>query len=246
VNSWQTELEMHSSLQNTITITELLLSSYQIIQASIQMAQAKTKIQTEILNITTLSLNDTFDTIFQAQNNDTQPLKIAIQQLEQGQEQIKHACKILQNFGPQLITIHPSIIKQFINNFKKVILIWAAQQNDFITEFELVKNEFLATAHQFDDVKKIFEVIVASHNFDNNYLTQGSQTISTTYRKIEKTLLQLTNTRSLGIQKLQILFTTFYKMHYQILYDKLHSQNNLTLSSTQQYQFPDPNDLFIL
>jgi hypothetical protein len=94
---WQDECIAQLSTQEIITIADMLLLSYQVVQASVAMTQARLIIQAELLNIVTLSINDTFDARMQAQNNDLTTIKNAVATIEESQEKIKFACNALNN-----------------------------------------------------------------------------------------------------------------------------------------------------
>lgn len=244
VTAWEKSCIKDLSTKELITITDALLLSYQLVEASLVLSKTKLVLQSEIFKIVTLSINDTFETTIQAQNNDTSVMKKAIYNMEEAQDHIKSACDKLKKFGPLLLHITPQVTQQFIANLKKIILAWATQQESTITNFEKVQQEFLTTSQLFSAIKNIFEEIVEDQKLEHNYLLEGTNSITTMYKKIEKTLAKLTETRLEGILKLNDLFTTFFKLHYQVLYDKLKDEENIELQAISEKKLPLPADLF--
>jgi len=248
VEQWNNDCIAILSPQEIVTITDTILLSYQVIQASLIMSQARLVIQSELFNIITLSINDTFDVRLQAQNNDLTKIKDAVTAIEQAQEQIKFACNALKSFGPLIINIDPSTIQLFISNLKDVILVWSKSQHDTILEFEEVKQEFITTAHLFSNIKNIFDLIACTETTEHSQLLQGANSLTDMYQKIENTFARLTITRKVGVANLETILRLFFKYHYQVLYDYLqeHDMANITLTCTSQRKLPMPQEIFII
>lgn len=248
VNDWNEKCIAQLSSEDLVTITDILILSYQIIESSIIMSSAKLTMQSEIFNIVTLSINDSIETTVQAQNNDTKPIKEAINNLEIAQEKIKTACKLIQSFTPLLIKITPQVTKTFIKNIKKTILIWASKQTETINDFEDIKQEFITTAHLFANIRNIFDEIIDETSDEKNYLLEGANSVTTMYKNIEKTFKKLTITRLHGLQKLDRLFKIFFKMHYTKLFNALKIKNTapMYLQSLESKELPHPEALFAL
>ena len=157
ISVWQDECIMQLSTQEIVTIADMLLLTYQVVQASVIMAQARLVIQAELLNIVTLSINDSFDVRIQVQKNDLTNIKNAVTTIEQAQEKIKTACKSLKNFAPLLVNINPTAIQLFISNLKNVILIWGKTQQETVAELKNIKQELIETIDIFSDTTNIFD-----------------------------------------------------------------------------------------
>lgn len=235
VTTWDDTCIKKLSTEEIIVLTDMLLLSYQVVQASVTMSQARLVIQSDLFNIITLSINDTFDVRMQAENNDLTIIKNAVLDIEQAQEQIKSACKTLTNFGPLLINIDPIVIQLFIFNLKTIILNWAKQQHSTMDDFQTVQEEFSSTAHLFKDVKTIFKTIITTDPIEHNQLLHGTNSLTNMYKKIEDTIANLTIIRQESLANFNIILTLFFKLHYQALYNHLPNNN-----------LPDPEAVFIL
>ena len=248
VNVWKDECISKLSTTDIITITDTILLSYQIVEASLIMSQARLVIQSELLNIVTLSINDTFDVGIQVQNNDFTRMKCAISELEQAQEHIKSACANLKRFIPLIISIDPCTIQILIANFKSVILHWVKTQDVTVANFEQVKQEFITNAHLFAHVNNIFQIIVATETIEHCQLLHGANSLTDMYKKIENTLALLTVTRQEGVAQLDMLLTLFFKLHYQVLYDHLQENYNhdLKLIATSNNKLLYTDQIFAL
>jgi|GEM_PF-915926 len=248
VNSWKNDCISQLSTEDIIIITDTILLSYQVVQASIMMLQARLVIQSELFNIVTLSINDTFDVRIQAQNNDLTAMKDSIKTIEESQEQMKFAYDTLKKFGPLLINIDPSTIQFFISNLKGVILNWAKTQHETITDLQAVQQEFMTTADLFSNIRNIFDVIITTEPVEHSHLLHGANSITGMYKKIEDTLARLTITRQDGLANLETLLTLFFKHHYEVLYNHLQMNNidEIILQSTLDHKLPNPQNIFLL
>jgi hypothetical protein len=243
---WEKECITSISPADLIIIIDTMLLSYQIVQASLIMSKARLKIQSELLNIVTLSINDTFDVGIQIQNNDFTEMKRAILELEQAQEQIKLACIDLKKFIPTLINIDPCTIQILITNFKSVILHWIKTQNETVLNFDQVKQEFITAAHLFSHVNNAYQTIAAAESIEHSQLLHGANSLTDMYKKIENTIALLTETRQEGMGQLEALLTLFFKLHYQVLYDHLqyHQDQSNKMIATPQYKLLSPYQIF--
>jgi len=248
VNHWKNECISKLSTADIITITDTILLSYQIVQASLIMSRARLVMQSEILNIVTLSINDTFDVSIQVQNNDFSVMKQAILELEQAQEQIKTASTNLKGFIPLLISIDPCTIQILITNFKSILLNWTKTQDETIANFEQVKQELITNAHLFAHVNNMFQTISAAEPTEYHHLLQGTNSLTDMYKKIENTFALLTSTRQEGVAQLDTLLTIFFKLHYQVLYDHLLKNYNhdLKLIATSNNKLISPDQIFAI
>ena len=248
VNVWKDECISKLSTADIITITDTILLSYQIVEASLVMSQARLVIQSELLNIVTLSINDTFDVGIQVQNNDFTRMKQAISELEQAQEKIKTACTNLKKFIPFIIKIDPATIQILIANFKTVILHWVKTQNVTVANFQQVKQELITNADLFAHVNNIFQIIVATETVEHCQLLHGANSLTGMYKKIENTLALLTETRQEGVAQLDTLLTLFFKLHYQVLYDHLQENYDydLKLVATSNNKLQKPDQIFAI
>ena len=170
VDTWQHECIDKLSPQEIMIVADMLLLSYQVVQASVIMSQARLVIQSELLNIVTLSINDTFDVRIQAQNNDLTQIKQAVTNIEQAQETMKSACNSLKGFAPLIIKIDPTVIQKFIASFKEVILHWAKTQHETIGQFEQFHEELGSTADLLNQVNCVFQTIIATDPIDQSQL----------------------------------------------------------------------------
>jgi len=247
VTSWKNECIGQLTTQEILTLSDVILLSYQVIQASVTMSQARLVIQAELFNISTLSINDTFDARIHAQNNDFKKIKCAITEIEDAQEKIKSACNTLKQFGPSLINMNPSTIQLFISNLKDVILHWAKTQQGIIDNFEQIKQEFISTPHLFTNINTIFETIVSSDQVEHSQLLHGANSLTFMYKKIENMLANLTLIRQESTANFGTLLTLFFKYHYQILYDCLqNNEKDFYIIATQDHTLPYPDQIFIL
>lgn len=248
VTMWEQDCIEKMSAADLIIITDTMLLSYQIVQASLIMSKARLKIQSELLNIVTLSINDTFDVGIQIQNNDFTEMKRAIFELEQAQEQIKLACIDLKKFIPTLINIDPSAIQILITNFKSVILHWIKTQDETVLNFEQVKQEFITSAHLFSHVNNAYQTIIATESIEHSQLLHGANSLTDMYKKIENTIALLTETRQEGMGQLEALLTLFFKLHYQVLYDHLqyHHDKDNKMIATPHYKLLSPYQIFTI
>jgi len=244
--TWKENCLSQLSTQELATIADTILLSYQVVQASITMSQERLTIQSELLNLATLSINDTFDARMQAQNNDLTIIKNAIVKFEEAQNQVKFACDTLKEFGPLVIAINPKTIQTLITNLKKVMLHWAKDQNSTITDLENIKHEFMVTQDLFTNIKTVFDTIIVTDPIDQSQLLAGANSVTNTYHNIEVVIAHLTETRKKGIQELDKLLTSFFKYHYEALYDFLKNadQTSICLSATHNHKLPTPDDNF--
>lgn len=245
---WKNECIAQLSTQEIITITDVLLLSYQVVQASITIHQARLTIQEELLNIVTLSINDSFDVSMQAQNNDLTAIKNAVIAIEQAQEKMKFACNALINFGPLVINIDPASIQFFISNLKTFILNWAKNQQNTMTKLGKIKREIVTTMDLFTDVKNIFNTIVTNDPIEHGQLLQGANSLTDMYKKTENMIASITEIRQESLASFNTLLTLYFKCHYQVLYDCLQNSNNvdLFLMATPDHTLPHPEDIFAL
>ncbi len=245
---WQDECIMQLSTQEIATIADMLLLSYQVVQASVVMTQARLVIQKELLDIVTLSINDTFDASMQAQNNDLTTIKNAIITIEESQEKIKFACNALKHFGPLVINIDPIAVQSFISNLKDVILQWAKTQQEQVAELEILKEEFITTTNLFGDFKIIFDTIVEADPAKHNQLLQGSNSLTNMYKKTENFIGYFTVIRQKSLADFNRLLTLYFKNHYQILYNRLQKfdATEFKLITMPDQKAPHPEQLFIL
>ena len=246
VTTWHNECIDKLSTQEVMIIADMLLLSYQVVQASVIMSQARLVIQTELLNIVTLSINDTFDARMQAENNDLSKIKQAVTEIEYAQEKMKFACNKLKGFAPILIKIDPTVIQIFIANFKEVILNWAKNQHETMDEFEHVQEEFSSTANLFAQVKTIFQTIITKNPIEHSQLLHGTNSLTNMYNTIENMLAHLTDIRQKSLTHFNAILTLYFKSHYQILYNHLQNIDalDLKLASTQNHTLPNPELIF--
>ncbi|MGZ6251365.1 MAG: hypothetical protein ACXWL2_05010 [Candidatus Chromulinivorax sp.] len=233
--------------EQLIILADTLLLTFQIVQASTQMAQARLVMQNELLNIISLSLTDSFDVHLQAQNNDMTMLKNAITTIEQAQEKIKFACDTLKNFGPLLINIDPTIIQQFIYHLKSAIILWARTQEKTILNLQDIHEEISKATNLFADIKIVFEKINISESTDHTLLFHGANHLSDMYKQIEHIIGQLTIIRQESIENFNIFLTLFFKIHYQILYNQItvsDKNNTIQYSAIADYTLPNPDTIF--
>ncbi|MDP3787751.1 MAG: hypothetical protein Q8Q60_00360 [Candidatus Chromulinivorax sp.] len=244
--SWQDDCIAQLSTQEVATIADMLLLSYQIVQASVIMTQARLIMQKELLDIVTLSINDTFDVSMQAQKNDLSTIKSAITTIEESQEKIKFACNALKYFGPLVINIDPIAIQSFIANLKNVILTWAKTQQDMVAELEILKEEFITTTNLFGDFKIIFDTIVEADPAEHNQLLQGANSLTNMYKKTENFIGYLTVIRQKSLADFDKLLTVYFKDHYQILYNRLQNVDTTAykLIAMPDQKAPHPDQLF--
>ncbi len=234
------------STDEIISIVDMLLLSYQIVQASVTMSQARLTMQKELLNIVTLSINDNFDVHIQAENNDLTNIKQAIELIEQSQEQIKSAYGKLKKFGPIVINIDPCIIQMFIANFKNVTLTWAKNQHTTIAEYDLLQDEIMKSMQAFAPIKSVFNNIASSKTIDQSQLLHGTNNLTDMYSNIEDVVAHLTHIRQKSLANFNEILIAYFKSHYQILYNHLHHKAALkfAISTIENHQFPDPEKHF--
>lgn len=256
VQLWQEESMGNLSIQELITITDVLLLSYQVAQASCMMALEKLRIQTELFTIVTLAIHDSFDASLQAQNNDFTHIKQSIHTIEQAQEQIKFACNTLKSFGPLLIHCNPAPIQLFIANFKQLIVEWAKSQQITLDELGSLQENFVTTAHYYERLKNIFEEVHTSPIPEQGQLVDGANTLHEFYDNIEQMIAKLTATRHQSTLNFHALLTLYFKRHYQLLYDYIQHHviidtetidvHSYTIMATQNHQLPDPETFFAI
>jgi len=248
VTMWEQECISKLTTQEIVTLTDMLLLSYQVVQASFTMSQARLIIQSELFNIVSLSINDTFDARIQAQNNDLTTLKKAILSIEQAQEQIKFACDTLKNFGPIVININPMVIQLFIANLKTAILHWAKIQHNTVDGFDRIQNEFIVTANIFNVIKNDFEIISSTDKTDHHQLLHGANNVTDMYKKIENLIAQITTIRQQSIVSFNTLLTFYFKAYYEVFYNHLKNvdMQEFKFFATSQNTLPYPDQLFTI
>ena len=245
VTVWQDESISKLSTQEITILTDVILLSYEVVQASIIMAQARLTIQTELFKIVTLSINDTFDVRIQAQNNDLTNIKNAVSRIEEAQEKIKFACNTLKEFGPLIININPTVIQHFISNLKSVILNWGKAQHQTISDLELIEKELVLDPDTFLNIKNVVDV---NDLTEHNQLLQGANNLTNLYKKVESIVANITTIRRESSSNFSQLLTIFFKSHYQVLYEKLQSINDedINLVATSDNKLPCPEQIFVL
>ena len=248
VTIWHNECIAQLSHQEIITLTDVLLLTHQVVQSSITIHTARLVIQSELLDIVTLSINDTFDVSMQAQNNDLTRIKKAIHIIEDAQEKMKFACNALTSFGPLLINTNPTVIQFFISHLKTLILYWAKNQQKTITDIECIQQEIVTTIDLFSDVKNTFNTIITTNPVEHNYLLQGANNLTSMYKKAENMVAHLTTIRQDSLISFNTLLTLYFKSYYQILYDYLQNSNcdDINLIATKNHKLPHPEDIFAL
>ena len=248
ISVWQDECITQLSTQEIVTIADMLLLSYQVVQASVVMAQARLVIQAELLNIVTLSINDSFDVRIQVQKNDLTNIKNAVTTIEQAQEKIKLACKSLKNFAPLLVNINPTAIQLFISNLKNVILIWGKSQQETVTELKNIQQELVATSDIFSDTIHIFDTIIATEPIEHSQLLQGTNSLTKMYKNTENIFASLTQIRQESIEHFSNLLMLYFKYHYQVLYNQLEHTDYRAckLITIQDQKLPEPELIFVL
>ena len=247
-DDWNEQSVQNLSTKDVATMSEILILSYDIAHSSVKMSQAKLLMQLELFNIITLSINDNFDTTMQAQNNNTSNMKAAIAELEKAQDQVKKSFSLLKNFGSLFVNINPQVTQKLILNLKAIILKWAKTQKDTINHIEHIKDDFITTANLFSNVETIFETIIKSDPINPSILLEGTNSVTDAYKKTEQTLKELTITRQSITADFNILFTLFFKHHYQHLYNRLQEDNgeSFEMISIENGKLPDPEDFFIV
>jgi len=242
---WQDESISKLSTQEIIILTDVILLSYQVVQSSIIMSQARLTIQTELFKIVTLSINDTFDVRIQAQNNDLTNIKTAVTTIEDAQEKIKFACNTLKDFGPLIININPTVIQHFISNLKAVILNWGKSQHQTVFDLELIEKELVIDPHFFSTIKDVLE---DKNSTEHNQLSQGANSVTSMYKKIENTIANLTAIRKESSLNFSQVLTIFFKSHYEALYNQLSEIDNDTINliATSDNKLPNPEQIFIV
>ena len=245
---WRNTCIEQLSTEEIVTITDIILLSYQVVQASVIMSQARLTIQSELFNLITLSINDTFDVRLQAQNNDLTNIKHAVTAIEDAQEKIKFACNALKKFGPLIININPTVIQTLISNLKSVILNWAKNQQETVMDLEQVKEDFVTTTHLFSNIKNIYDTINTTDPVEHSHLLHGANSLTDMYKKTENMLADLTVIRQESIANFDILLTMFFKYHYQVLYNQLQEvdSDKIKLIATADHKLPHPDQIFIL
>lgn len=244
--TWHHRCLEQLSPQEIIIMADMLLLSYQVVQASMIMSQARLTIQEDLLKIVTLSINDSFDARIQAQSNDLTSIKNAVYKIEQAQEQIKSACDKLQSFGPIIIAIDPTVIQIFILNLKKIILNWSKNQADTLLQLDDIQKSFYNTAEILDEIKIIFQTIVDTDSMDHSQLLHGTNNLTNMYNSIEDVLKKLTCIRQNSLISFNQLFDVYFKMYYQALYNQVQHTNSLDmpLFSDPTKTLPTPDKIF--
>ncbi len=246
IHAWESNCINHLTHEEIITITEIIILSYEIFQASIIMAQTKLNIQLELFTIATLSINDSFDMILQVQNNDLTKIKSYLETIEKSQEKIKKTCDIFKNFGPLLVNIHPITIQTFIENLKNIIFDWIPSQDQMIKNFKSLQESLLEKTILLNSIEDIFTTITHTYPKDLKLILEGTNILSENYKNIEQEFADFTKIRKLGIDHINTLLTLFFKYHYEILYNHIqkHQSENIILSANAIYKFPEPHQLF--
>ncbi len=227
--TWQHTCLEQLSPQEIIIMADMLLLSYQVVQASVIMSQARLTIQEDLLKIVTLSINDSFDARIQAQSNDLSSIKNEVCKIEQAQEQIKSACDKLQSFGPIIIAIDPAVIQIFILNLKKIILKWSQNQADTLLQLDDIQKSFYNTAEILNEIKIIFQTIIDTDSMDHSQLLHGTNNLTNMYNSIEDVLKKLTCIRQNSLISFNTLFDAYFKMYYQALYNQAQHTNSLDM-----------------
>ena len=248
VTAWKNECLTKLSVQQAMTIAEMLLLSYQVVQASVAMSQAKLAMQTELLKIVTLSINDTLSARLQAENNDLTAIKQAITTIEQAQEQIKFACNSLKNFGPLIIHIDPCIIQLFIANIKTTILHWAKTQQQTVVDLKEIEKQLITIPELFDDVEAIFTKIYTADKAESMQLIEGTNTLQGLYGTIELMYAHVTLVRTTSIANFNTLLTLYFKEHYKLLYTMIQDVDlpTDTIITINHQILSNPEEIFIL
>jgi hypothetical protein len=248
ITTWEKNCINHLMPDEIITITEIIILSYQIFQASITMAQTKLDMQLELFSIVTLSINDSFEMILHAQKNDLTKIKDCVTTIENAQEKIKKACDLFKNFGPLLISINPTTIKIFIENLKNIILDWITYQIDFVHDFKIFQESLLQKTMMIDTIETIFTTITHTYPKDLTLVLQGTNILTENYKNIEEEFAHFTHIRKNGIIHLNKLLTLFFKYHYEILYEHIQkiAPEKIIFQSTFDNKLPNPEKLFTI
>lgn len=248
VKAWQDECIDKLLPQDIVIIADMLLLSYQVVQSSCIMSQARLIIQTELLKIITLSIDDTLQARLQAENNDLSIIKKEIIAIEQAQEKMKYVCNALKSFGPFIIHIDPAAIQHFIAHVKTVILHWIKTQKTLALDFKEIEQEFTTIPDLFNNVQTIFEKIYFAEKTESFHLIEGTHTLNSLYKNIETIYAHLTSIRQESILHFNHLLTLYFKYHYELLYDYIQNSDlhDYAIIATKNQQFPKPEEFFFI
>lgn len=223
---WHKNCIEQLSAQEILTITKVLLLSYQIVEASVTMYQSRLTIQQELLKINTLSLNDTIDGCLQATRNNLTPIKQAVDSIEHAQYQIQTSYEAFKNFGPDLIEIDPCVIQIFIAQLKDLILEWIKSEQPIIDQLYCATEQLQDAQSKIPELQSLLDMVQNLTPSEHGYLLLGTNAITELYSTIEMSIANITTFRQEKMMHFGQLLTAYFQSHYTILHGYLITYDN--------------------
>ena len=245
---WKTaHIDTLSDTHHLEILIDMILLSYQITKESCHMVKTKLIIQEELLKIQTPSISDSWQTNMKVCNNDTTQLEHAIDSIKKSQTIFQEIFNKLQTVGPHLILIDPQPIKKLITDLKTALITWGKRQHEITTELGLIQNEFMSAIATISDIKILFETAFHTSSLKHNHLKKAAGCVTKTYKDIEGAIGHLTKVRKDSIDKLELLFSLFFKTYYSIIFQSLTSQQKMyfVTKATPDGKLPLPDAFFI-
>ena len=232
---WTQKYMNQSCDQETQTMLDLLLLSYQIVKESCNMVIAKFTMQQELFKIYTPSFIDSWQENLQINQNDTTKLEEALLMIKKSQKNLKEIYEEFRKLIPYLLKINPKATQSLIIDLKNSLLMWGKYQQLLTDELINVQHEFAHAIAHISDIKNFFELLLQSHEVKHTYLKDAADFYAKTYKEIDLVSDHLLSTRITGILKIQDFFEYFFKSYYTILYNNLNFQQKEFFSLHTQH-----------
>lgn len=228
------------------TLVDLILLSYQVIESSCNMILAKQTIQEELLKIKTPSPLESWQQNFQIELNDTTKLEQSLETIKKSQLSLHDMCTKFKQLASHLIHINPEPTQQLITDLKTNLIFWGAHQPDIREQFVQLQDNLKDAVLQVDNIDPLIQSVQNSKEVELHCLKDAVIFFSLTYKKTEAALATMTTMRTESIKKLQIFFKDFFKAYYTLIYEQINIENikNLHISSTHNSKIPEPNSFF--
>lgn len=243
---WTEQYISTASLEETETIIDLLLLSYQIVKASCNMIVAKFTIQQEAFKIYTPSFIDSWHDNLQINQNDTTKLESALFTIKDAQKNIKNIYENFRKLLPKIVKINPQPTQTLILDLKNLLVDWGKHQESIPNELLSVQQEFKQAIATISDIKNFFTAVSQSPNLNHTYLKEAAGFFSKTYTDIDGVIKHLTNLRIQNIFKLEDFFKNFFESYYSSIYNTLTDQQRQqsTILATNDQKLPLPSAFF--
>lgn len=229
VLSWINDHIKDLSHQEIHHVLYILLLTHHLLQCSLDMTYYKLNFQEEALNLYSPSIKDSIHAPIKIKQNDFGSIYNLLQKLETTQHQLQIAYKQMQTIDLQVITLHPQMAQQFIDNIKTILISWSAHQKESLDNFVNVTNHLKKIKKSISSLPKYFHKMINSESLPHQSIQLFASTLSQNYHELEQSFLSwltLNKERSLALKD---IFKLSFKKHFTALHKKLSRKEQKNL-----------------